>query len=106
MSTGAPVIAVVGGGILGLSSARALAHRLPGSRVVVLEKEPEIARHQTGRASGVVHSGVYYAPGSLKATLCVEGARQLISFCEERGIPFRRCGKVIVATSDDELPRL
>jgi len=106
VSAGAPVIAVVGGGILGLSSARALARRVPESRVVVLEKEPEIARHQTGRASGVVHSGVYYAPGSLKAKLCVEGARQLIGFCEERGIPFQRCGKVIVATSEDELPRL
>ena len=106
MRTGAPVIVVVGGGILGLSSARALARRVPGSRVVVLEKESEIACHQTGRASGVVHSGVYYAPGSLKARLCVEGARQLIAFCDERGVPFQRCGKVIVATSEDELPRL
>jgi L-2-hydroxyglutarate oxidase len=106
MSADERVIAVVGGGILGLSSARALARRLPGSRVVVLEKEPEIARHQTGRASGVVHSGVYYAPGSLKAMLCVEGAKQLIAFCEERGIPFQRCGKVIVATSEGELSRL
>jgi L-2-hydroxyglutarate oxidase LhgO len=99
-------IAVIGGGILGLSSARALTQRVPGARVVVLEKEQEIARHQTGRASGVVHSGVYYTPGSLKARLCVEGAARLIAFCEERGIEFRRCGKVIVATSEDELPRL
>lgn len=99
-------IAVVGGGILGLSAARALSHRVPGSRVIVLEKEPAIGLHQTGRASGVVHSGVYYTPGSLKARLCVQGARELVAFCEERGIPFRRCGKVIVATSEDELPRL
>jgi L-2-hydroxyglutarate oxidase LhgO len=104
--TGPPVIAVVGGGILGLSTARVLAQRLARARVVVLEKESGIALHQTGRSSGVVHSGVYYAPGSLKARLCVEGARRLIGYCEERGIPFQRCGKVIVATTDDELPRL
>jgi len=106
VSADGQVIAVIGGGILGLSSARALAQRVPKARVVVLEKEHEIARHQTGRASGVVHSGVYYTPGSLKAKLCVEGAARLIAFCEERGIEFRRCGKVIVATSEDELPRL
>jgi (S)-2-hydroxyglutarate dehydrogenase len=75
-------------------------------RVVVLEREREIARHQTGRASGVVHSGVYYAPGSLKARLCVQGAAELGSFCEERGIVFNRCGKLIVAATFDEIPRL
>jgi L-2-hydroxyglutarate oxidase LhgO len=101
-----PVIAVVGGGILGLAAARALSQRVRGARVVVLEKEPALARHQTGRASGVVHSGVYYTPGSLKAQLCVEGARRLIAFCDERGIPFQRCGKVIVATTPNELTRL
>ncbi len=75
-------------------------------RVVVLEREREIARHQTGRASGVVHSGVYYAPGSLKARLCLQGAAELASFCKERGIVFNRCGKVIVAATLDEIPRL
>jgi len=75
-------------------------------RVVVLEREREIACHQTGRASGVIHSGVYYAPGSLKARLCVQGAAELASFCEERGIIFNRCGKVIVAAALDEIPRL
>ena len=99
-------VAVVGAGILGLSAARALIARVPGLNVVVLEKEPEIALHQTGRASGVVHTGVYYTPGSLKASLCVEGAARLAGFCEERGIPFQRCGKVIVATTADEIPRL
>jgi len=105
--TGAqPVVAVVGGGILGLSAARSLACRAPQVRVVVLEREREIACHQTGRASGVIHSGVYYAPGSLKARLCVQGAAELASFCEERGIIFNRCGKVIVAAALDEIPRL
>ena len=84
MSPGQPVIAVVGGGILGLASARALTQRVPGARVLVLEKESRIGVHQTGRASGVVHSGVYSTPGSLKARLCTEGARELIAFCEER----------------------
>jgi len=106
MSSPSPVIVVVGGGILGLASARALAQRVTGARVLVLEKENRIGVHQTGRASGVVHSGVYYTPGSLKARLCTRGARELIEFCERRGIPFQRCGKVIVATGDDEIPRL
>jgi len=106
MSSPSPVIVVVGGGILGLASARALAQRVTGARVLVLEKENRIGVHQTGRASGVVHSGVYYTPGSLKARLCTQGARELIEFCERRGIPFQRCGKVIVATGDDEIPRL
>lgn len=99
-------IAVVGAGIVGLATARALALRHPGLRLVVLDKEPEIARHQTGRSSGVVHSGLYYAPGSLKARLCVQGAAALSAYCAERGIPVTRCGKVVVATSPDELPRL
>jgi len=99
-------IAVVGAGIVGLATARALASRHPGLRLVVLDKEPEIARHQTGRSSGVLHSGLYYAPGSLKARLCVQGAAVLAAYCEERGIPVNRCGKVVVATSPEELPRL
>jgi len=99
-------VAVIGGGILGLATARALLHRRPGARVVVLEAEPELALHQTGRSSGVVHRGLYYAPGSEKARLCVAGAAALLAYCDERGIPYRRCGKVVVATTPDELPRL
>ena len=99
-------VAVVGAGILGLAVARELQSRTPGIRLAVLDKEPAVGRHQTGRASGVVHRGVYYAPGSLKARLCVDGAARLLTYCEERGIPILRCGKVVVATSDDELPRL
>ena len=72
----------------------------------MLEAEPEIGRHQTGRSSGVVHAGIYYAPGSLKARLCVEGARDLYAYCEEKGVRFERSGKLIVATAEEELPRL
>ena len=82
-------IAVVGGGILGLAVARELQRRRPGASVVVLEREHELAQHQTGHNSGVVHAGIYYAPGSLKARLCVEGARELYAYCEERGDPVR-----------------
>jgi L-2-hydroxyglutarate oxidase len=99
-------IAVVGGGILGLATARELLGRRPGASVVVLEREPALARHQTGHNSGVVHAGIYYAPGSLKARLCVEGARELYAYCEERGIPFERRGKLIVARDERELSRL
>ena len=99
-------LVVVGGGIIGLSVARELLRRRPGARLSVLEAEPEIGRHQTGRSSGVVHAGIYYAPGSLKARLCVEGARDLYAYCEERGMPFERSGKLIVATDEEELPRL
>jgi L-2-hydroxyglutarate oxidase len=99
-------VAVVGAGILGLAAARELGRRHPRMRVAVLEREPEIARHQTGHNSGVVHAGIYYAPGSLKARLCVEGARELYALCEERGIAHERCGKVIVATTAAELPAL
>lgn len=99
-------IAVVGGGILGLATARELLARRPGERVIVLEAEDEVGRHQTGRNSGVVHGGIYYEPGSLKARLCVEGARELYEYCDERGIAAERCGKVIVATDESELGRL
>jgi L-2-hydroxyglutarate oxidase len=99
-------VLVVGGGIVGLASARALQIRLPGARVTVLEKEAALAAHQTGRNSGVIHSGIYYKPGSHKARNCREGKRLLEEFCAEEGIPFERCGKVIVATREDELPRL
>jgi L-2-hydroxyglutarate oxidase len=99
-------VAVVGAGILGLAVARELSKRDPSRRVVVLEREDEIGVHQTGHNSGVIHAGIYYAPGSLKARLCVEGARELYAFCEERGIAHERCGKLIVATDASELGRL
>jgi (S)-2-hydroxyglutarate dehydrogenase len=97
---------VVGGGIVGLSTAKALLERHPGARLAVLEKEGSWARHQTGHNSGVIHSGIYYKPGSLKARFCREGARALVEFCEERGIEYEICGKVIVATEPRELPLL
>ena len=97
---------VIGGGIVGLSVARAIMQRNPGARLAVLEKEDEWARHQTGRNSGVIHSGIYYKPGSLKAKLCREGNRRLVAFCQQHGIKFENCGKVIVATQPSELPLL
>lgn len=99
-------LAVVGGGIVGLAVAREALVRRPELRVAVLEREREVGRHQTGRNSGVIHAGVYYEPGSLKARLCVEGARELYEYCAARAIPARRSGKVIVAVRPDELPRL
>ena len=99
-------VAIVGGGIVGLASGLALTERFPRLRLVLLEKESRIGTHQTGHNSGVIHSGIYYRPGSYKARLTVEGARQLIEFCERNGIRYERIGKVIVATTDAELPRL
>ena len=99
-------LAVVGGGILGMAVARELSQRRPGARLCVLEAEPRLGSHQTGRSSGVIHAGIYYEPGSLKARLCVEGARALYTFCEERDIPYRRSGKLVVATDESELGRL
>ncbi len=97
---------IIGGGIVGLASALALLDRKPGASLVVLEKEPALAAHQTGRNSGVIHSGLYYKPGSLKAATCLRGRQLLERFCEQHDVPFERCGKVVVATSEDELPRL
>jgi (S)-2-hydroxyglutarate dehydrogenase len=99
-------LAVVGAGILGLAVARELVGRHPDRSAVVLERAPEVATGQTGRNSGVIHAGIYYAPGSLKARMCVAGARELYAYCEERRIAFERCGKVIVARNEAELPRL
>jgi (S)-2-hydroxyglutarate dehydrogenase len=99
-------LAVVGGGIVGLATTRALLAGRPGLRVVILEKEARLATHQTGHNSGVIHSGIYYKPGSHKARLCVEGARLMKEFCAEHGIRVDPIGKVIVATSEAELPRL
>jgi len=99
-------IGIVGSGIVGLGTAIALNERFPDRSIAILEKEAEIAGQQTGHNSGVIHAGIYYRPGSYKAQLCVEGVRLLISFCEQEGIPFDRCGKLIVATGDEELPPL
>ena len=99
-------VVVVGAGIIGLATARELTLRHKGMRVAVLEREEEIGAHQTGHSSGVIHAGVYYEPGSLKARLCVEGARELYEFCADRDIPTERGGKLIVATRPAELPRL
>jgi L-2-hydroxyglutarate oxidase len=99
-------VAIVGGGILGLATARAINERAPDARLVILEKESKLATHQTGHNSGVIHSGLYYKPGSYKARLCVEGARLMTAFCDEHGIRTERIGKVVVATEREELPRL
>jgi L-2-hydroxyglutarate oxidase LhgO len=99
-------IAIVGGGIVGLATARALTERAPAARLVILEKEDRIGAHQTGHNSGVIHSGIYYKPGSYKARLTVEGKNLMYAFCEQHGIKTERCGKIIVATSEPELPRL
>jgi (S)-2-hydroxyglutarate dehydrogenase len=99
-------LAVVGAGIVGLAVAREFQRRRPGSKLVVIDKQASVAYHQTGHNSGVIHSGVYYKPGSLKARLCVEGARLMYEFCDANAIPYERCGKLIVALRGDELPRL
>ncbi|MEK6711632.1 MAG: L-2-hydroxyglutarate oxidase, partial [Nitrospinota bacterium] len=97
---------IVGGGIIGLSSAMALSQRNPGLRLLVLEKEGAPGQHQSGRNSGVIHAGLYYRPGSLKAGMCVQGARAMVAFAKEHGIRHELCGKLVVATSPEELPRL
>jgi (S)-2-hydroxyglutarate dehydrogenase len=97
---------IIGGGIVGLSVAWAILERKPDIRVTVLEKEDDWAQHQTGRNSGVIHSGIYYKPGSLKAKLCREGNRRLVEFCDLYGVPYEACGKVIAATTASELPLL
>lgn len=99
-------VLIIGGGIVGLATAYQLTLRHPAKRIIVVEKEPELAQHQTGHNSGVVHSGVYYTPGSLKASLCRRGKAALEEFCRRESIPFERCGKVIVAVDDSEIARL
>jgi (S)-2-hydroxyglutarate dehydrogenase len=99
-------LAVVGGGIIGLALAREVAARRPDVRITLFERERELAQHQTGNNSGVLHAGIYYKPGSLKAQLCVDGVRRMYAFCEEHGIAHERCGKVIVATDESELAGL
>ncbi|HVN84202.1 MAG TPA: L-2-hydroxyglutarate oxidase [Candidatus Binatia bacterium] len=105
MSSEAEVV-VIGGGIVGLATALAISRRFPAATPVVFEKEAEVAQHQTGHNSGVIHSGLYYKPGSLKARMTVAGARRMVEFCREHGIAHDVCGKVVVATDATELPRL
>jgi L-2-hydroxyglutarate oxidase LhgO len=97
---------VVGGGIIGLATAWRLGQRFPNASVTVLEKEQSVCRHQSGHNSGVLHSGLYYKPGSKKARLAVAGIRQMVDFCREHSIPHEICGKIVVATEEEELPRL
>jgi (S)-2-hydroxyglutarate dehydrogenase len=99
-------VIIVGGGIIGLSVSLEMTRRFPRLRTLVLEKEDRVARHQSGHNSGVIHSGIYYKPGSLKATLCVAGATAMVEFCRQHGIPHSVCGKVIVATREEELQSL
>jgi (S)-2-hydroxyglutarate dehydrogenase len=99
-------LAIIGGGILGLATALKIAAAHPQIRLLILEKEAQLACHQTGNNSGVIHSGLYYRPGSLKAQSCVTGRKALIAFCDKNSVPYEICGKVVVATSQEELPRL
>lgn len=99
-------VAVIGGGIVGLATAYHLSKNHPEIKVVVIEKEDRVAKHQTGNNSGVIHSGIYYKPGSLKATNCIRGYQMLLDFCKEHNINYELCGKVIVATDESELPGL
>jgi L-2-hydroxyglutarate oxidase LhgO len=99
-------LVIIGGGIIGLSTAMEAKRRFPRRSVLVVEKESRVATHQTGHNSGVIHSGLYYKPGSLKARTCVEGAAAMVAFCREHGLPHEICGKVVVATRKEELPAL
>src|SRR5262245_40914434 len=99
-------VVIIGGGIVGLATAYQVTRAHPGRRVVVLEKEADLAHHQTGHNSGVLHSGIYYKPGSLKAVNCRAGKKAMEEFCEAEGIAYEICGKVIVAVDDSELPAL
>jgi (S)-2-hydroxyglutarate dehydrogenase len=97
---------IIGAGVVGLAVGLEVTRRFPGRRLLVLEKEARVATHQSGHNSGVIHSGVYYKPGSLKAHLCVAGSAAMVNFCREHSIPHNICGKVIVATEEEEIPRL
>ena len=99
-------VAVIGGGIVGLATAYRLQQQFPAHHVTVIEKEAGPGRHQTGNNSGVLHCGLYYKPGSTKARLAVEGIRQMVEFCREHDVPFDLCGKIVVATHPEEIPRL
>jgi (S)-2-hydroxyglutarate dehydrogenase len=99
-------VIIIGGGAVGLATALQTLRRKPSAKVILLEKESDVARHQTGNNSNVIHSGIYYKPGSLKATNCIRGYSQLLEFCDEQRIPYNLCGKVIVATEEREIPLL
>ncbi|WP_052326727.1 L-2-hydroxyglutarate oxidase [Deinococcus peraridilitoris] len=99
-------VAIVGAGLVGLATARAIVRRYPNHRVVVLDKEAEVATHQSGHNSGVIHAGLYYQPGSLRARLCLKGRLMLEQYCEQHGVHYERCGKVVVATDESERERL
>lgn len=106
MSVNSRKFVIVGGGIVGLATAYRLGQRFPGARITVLEKENAVGRHQTGHNSGVLHCGLYYKPGSVKARVAVAGIRQMVAFCQEHGIPHEVCGKLVVAADQSEVPRL
>src|ERR1041385_8679266 len=99
-------ITVIGGGIVGLATALQIQKTNPALRILLIEKETELAQHQTGNNSGVIHSGLYYKPGSLKATNCIRGYHLLLDFCDKNNIPYDLCGKIVVATSAEEIPLL
>lgn len=99
-------LAIVGAGIVGLATAKALTERRPDLKLAILEKEDRVAPHQTGNNSGVIHAGLYYKPGSLKARMAVEGARRMVEFCQHHDLPYELCGKVVVAIREEEIPRL
>jgi (S)-2-hydroxyglutarate dehydrogenase len=99
-------VAVIGGGIVGLATGYRMLQRYPSASLLLLEKEPGPGRHQSGNNSGVLHCGLYYKPGSSKARLAVSGIRQMVEFCEQHNVPFERCGKIVVATESEEIPRL
>jgi L-2-hydroxyglutarate oxidase LhgO len=99
-------VTIIGGGIVGLAVALEITKRFPQLRLLLLEKEDRVGQHQSSHNSGVIHSGIYYKPGSLKAKLCVEGARAMVEFCRQHGIPHQVCGKVIVATREGEFAGL
>src|SRR5271165_5774738 len=96
-------ITVIGGGIIGLATALRLGHKLPAASITVLEKEAAVGQHQSGHNSGVLHCGLYYKPGSMKAKLAVTGIRQMVAFCQEHAIPHEICGKLVVAAKGDEI---
>jgi len=99
-------IIVIGGGIVGLATAYRLGERMPGAEITLLEKESDVGKHQTGHNSGVLHCGLYYKPGSVKARLAVQGIRQMVAFCQENSVPHEICGKLVVAADDTEVERL
>jgi L-2-hydroxyglutarate oxidase LhgO len=99
-------VAIIGGGIVGLATAHQLLKRFPSIQLLLLEKESGPGRHQTGNNSGVLHCGLYYKPGSTKARLAVQGIRRMVDFCAQHSVPYELCGKIVVATDEEEVPRL